>query len=69
MARQETVLKLNTEAKGKHSVRIFDRITVDDIVLHLMRRELYSVVTDTPVDSSVPQKYKDALIKARNPVT
>jgi len=63
--RQEFEFALTTTERGKIEVKMFDRITVDDIFLHLVNQEVYRVVTRQPIDDTVNPNFKDFLLKER----
>jgi hypothetical protein len=63
--RQEFEFSLTTQERGKITVKIFDRITVDDVFLHLINQEIYMIVTKKDIDSEVNQLFKDFLLKER----
>lgn len=63
--RQEFEFSLTTQERGKITVKMFDRITVDDIFLHLINQEIYMIVTRKDINSEVNQLFKDFLLKER----
>jgi hypothetical protein len=63
--RQYSEFSLTTVERGKITVKIFDRITVDDIFLHLVNQEVYRVVTKNDSDPTVNPLFKDFLLKER----
>jgi len=63
--RQTVEFSLLTEDRGKITLKIFDRITVDDVFLHLVNQEIFRIVTKQDSDTSVPYLFKDFLLKER----
>ena len=63
--RQATEFTLTTTERGKITVKIFDRITVDDIFLHMVNQEIFRIVTKKDTDATVNQLFKDFLLKER----
>ena len=61
--RQELDFSLTTVEKGKITVKIFDRINVDDVFLHLVNQETYRILAKRDVDPAVNPLFKDALLK------
>ena len=61
--RQELDFSLTTVEKGKISVKIFDRINVDDVFLHLVNQETCRILAKRDVDPAVNPLFKDALLK------
>lgn len=63
--RKEFEMTLTTVEKGRMKVQMFDRITVDDVLLHLAQREIVRVVSGVDYGVDVPTAYKDFLVKER----
>lgn len=63
--RQEFEFTYNTIQRGKITVKMIDRINVDDVFLHLINQELFHIVTNEPIDDDVNQLFKDFLLKER----
>lgn len=63
--RQVLDFSLTTVERGKISVRIMDRITVDDVFLHLVNQETYRILAKKDVDPTVNPLFKDALLKEK----
>jgi len=61
--RQEFEFSLTTTERGKITIKIFDRITVDDILLHLINQEIFMIVTRKEIETDVDQLFKDFLLK------
>ena len=65
MSRQEQVITITTAEDGKAKLRIIDRINVDDILLHLIRRETYRLTTGQDKGSDVNSQFKNFLLTDR----
>jgi len=65
MSRQEQVITITTAEDGKAKLRIIDRINVDDILLHLVRRETYRLTTGQDKGSDVNAQFKNFLLTDR----
>jgi len=65
MARREEVMNITTVERGKTTLRVFDRINVDDVYMHLVRRELYRLVTGQDQGVDIPPSFKDYLLDSR----
>jgi hypothetical protein len=63
--RQDTEFTLTTVERGKIIVQIYDRITVDDVFLHLVNQETYRVLAKRDIEPEVNQLFKDYLLKER----
>ena len=63
--RQEFEFSLTTVEKGKITVTMLDRITVDDLYLHLVHREIYRLATQDDPGDEVNPLFKDFLLKER----
>jgi len=61
--RQVLDFSLTTVERGKISVRIMDRISVDDVFLHLVNQETYRILAKRDVDPAVNPLFKDYLLK------
>jgi len=64
MARNEFTYNITTEEFGKVKVRMIDRISVDDVYLHLVKRELYRLAGGNDAGVDVSREFKDFLIRA-----
>jgi hypothetical protein len=64
-ARQQFEFTLTTVQGGKIVVSMVDRITIDDVFLHLVNREVYRVLTGDDPGNSVDPLFKDFLLKER----
>jgi len=58
-------ITLLTTEKGKFSVRMVDRINVDDVFLHLVNREIYRLQSGVDIGVGVEPLFKDFLLKER----
>jgi hypothetical protein len=63
--RYDQKLTLTTTERGRVTVRLVDRINVDDIVLHLLNREIYRVGTGIDPGVEVEPLFKEFLLKER----
>lgn len=55
-----------TEQKlGKIRIKVFDRITVDDIGLHLTNQRIFEVISGQDPGYDVAESAKDFLVKER----
>ena len=63
--RQEFEFSLTTQERGKITIKMFDRINVDDVFLHLVNQEIYMIVTRKKIDAGVNQLFKDFLLKEK----
>lgn len=63
--RQDLEFALTTVERGKIIVQIYDRVTVDDVFLHLVNQETYRVLAKKDIEPEVNQLFKDYLLKER----
>lgn len=63
--RQELEFSLTTVEQGKITVKMFDRINVDDVFLHLVNQEVFKVVVKQDIKPTVNSLFKDFLLKER----
>jgi hypothetical protein len=63
--RQEFEFAYNTIQRGKITVKMVDRINVDDVFLHLVNQELFRILTRENIDDEVNPLFKDFLLKER----
>lgn len=61
MARQEFNYTVQTQKFGRVKVRVMDRVTIDDVMLHLVRRELHRLSGGEDAGIEVPKNVKDFL--------
>ena len=58
-------LTLTSIERGKITIRMVDRINVDDVFLHLVNREIFRLKTGKDNGSEVDPLFKDFLLKER----
>ena len=58
-------ITLTTQEDGRVVLKLFDRINVDDVFLHLVNRELFRIITGTDESPDVNSLFKDFLLKER----
>jgi len=63
--RQEFEFSFQTEQEGKLTVKVLDRITVDDVFLHMVRKEVFSIISGETIEDDVNTLFKDFLLKER----
>lgn len=63
--RQEFEFKLVSPDSGEVTVTFLDRINVDDVFLHLIRGEVYRVITGEDPEAEVDDLFKSFLLKER----
>lgn len=63
--RYDQKLTLTSIGSGRVTVRMVDRINVDDIVLHLINRELYRIATGVDPGPDIEPLFKEFLLKER----
>ena len=61
-ARQEFTFSLVTEELGKRNFTFYDAVVVDDIFVHLAKREFYRLLTGIDSGVDVSRAIKDPLI-------
>jgi hypothetical protein len=50
---------------GKINVKVFDRITVDDVTVHLINKEIYRLLTAKDPGGDIDRSFKDFLVRER----
>ena len=65
LPRQEQEIVLSTIDKGKVSLKLFDRINVDDVFGHLVRREIFRVISGQDEGVAVDPLFKEFLLTER----
>lgn len=60
--REEVEFLISTEEFGKRNFRIVDKLSIDDIVIHLTKREIFRVLTGVDEGVEVPLEFQDPLI-------
>ena len=63
--RQSFKFSFRTLEGDKVIYKMYDRINVDDVFLHLVSRELYFTVVGTDPGNEIPPIYRDALIREK----
>jgi hypothetical protein len=61
--RQEFTTDLKDRKHGKVRIRVIDRISVDDVTLHLIRRELYRLSGGADPGDDVNPQFIDFLVR------
>lgn len=56
---------LTTTESGKIDLKIFDRIIVDDVIVHLINQEVYRIITNKDPGTTIARSFKDFLVKER----
>jgi hypothetical protein len=64
-SRFDQKLTLTAQERGKITIRLVDRINVDDVFLHLVNREIYRLSVGTDPGSEVEPLFKEFLLKER----
>ena len=64
-SRFDQKITLTTSERGRVTVRMVDRINVDDVFLHMVNREIYRVATGIDPGSDVDPLFKEFLLKER----
>jgi len=64
-ARFDQKVTLTTSEKGRLTMRMVDRINVDDVLMHLVSREIYRITTGKDMGSEVEPLFKEFLLKER----
>lgn len=65
LPRQEFKFSLTTQDRGKINMKLFDRINVDDVFLHLVNREIFRLRTGIDAGVAVDPLFKDFLLKEK----
>jgi len=63
--RFEQEVSITTNERGKITMKLIDRINVDDVFLHLINREIYRLMTGTDVGSEVEPLFLEFLLTER----
>ena len=63
--RQDFSFSLTTADKGKINLKLYDRINVDDVFLHMVHRRVYHILSGSDSGYDVPVLYKQFLLKER----
>lgn len=65
MARRQREFQVEDINRGKVNFRVIDRITPDDVVIHLIERELYKVAGGADPGDELNQEFIDFLVLER----
>jgi len=65
LARFEQKIALTVTDRGKVTIKMYDRINVDDVYTHLVNRELYRLATGEDTGSDISYRFIDFLIRDR----
>jgi hypothetical protein len=65
VTRFDQKLTITGQQNGRITIRLVDRINVDDVFLHLVNREIYRISTGTDPGSDVEPLFKEFLLKER----
>jgi len=63
--RQEFEFSVRDTARGKLTLKMMDRINVDDVFLHLIHQEIFTIKTGKDPNDTVDPLFKDFLLKER----
>jgi hypothetical protein len=64
-SRFDQKLTLTSQERGRITIRLVDRITVDDVFLHMVNREIYRLSVGVDPGSGVEPLFKEFLLKER----
>lgn len=65
LPRADVELRYATKDKGMRVARIIDRIVVEDVVRHMIEKELYRLMTGVYEGDEVNREFKDFLVRER----
>lgn len=63
--RFEQNISITSNERGRITMKLIDRINVDDVFLHLVNREIYRLATGVDAGSEVEPLFKEFLLKER----
>ena len=63
--RQEYQFSLTTNDRGKITLKLYDRINIDDVYKHLINREVFRILTGESTDADVDPLFKEFLLGER----
>lgn len=63
--RFEQEFTITSVERGATVVKIVDRITVDDVFLHLVNREIFKIKSGYDAGADVESRFKEFLLKER----
>lgn len=61
--RTEVSFIVNDPERGKVTMQFFDRVSIDDVTLHLIERELFRLVGGGAPGDDINPNFKDFLIR------
>lgn len=61
--RFELEYTVNDSERGRVKIQVYDRISIDEVVMHLIERELFLQVGGPDPGTDVNQNFKDFLIR------
>lgn len=64
-SRFEQSISITSSERGRITMKLIDRINVDDVFLHLVNREIYRVATGVDNGSEVEPLFKEFLLKEK----
>lgn len=62
---QVTEFKITATEQGQIRMKVYDRITVDDVTLHLINQSIYNILTKEDPTFDVSRNFKDFLVMER----
>lgn len=62
-ARQEFQFSITTTERGKITLKMYDRINVDDVFMHLVNKEIFRIKAGKNSSDDVDPLFKDFLLK------
>lgn len=62
---QKVEFKITTADKGVIRLKVFDRIIVDDVYLHLVNQEIFRLISGRDPGMEVATSFKDFLVRER----
>lgn len=63
--RYDQKIVLTSSERGRITVRMVDRINVDDVFLHLVNREIYRIATGEDPGAEIEPLFLEFLLKER----
>lgn len=67
MSRADVNFTMDDFKRGRVRFRVIDRITPDDVILHLMEREVFLLKGGDPPGDEVNIEFKDFLVRSGVP--
>ena len=62
---QKIEFTVTVQDKGKINVKAIDRISIDDVTLHLINQEVFRILTGRDVVVPVSRNFRDFLVRER----